>query len=158
MRAAFYKATRPGLQGLYSRGVRWVDRGPYSHCELIFSDGMSASASWMDGGVRCKRIDYDPAHWDFIELPAHLEPYARDWFERNDGAPYDLAGNLRFAFFMVSESPDGRFCSEALAAALGLREAWRLGPNGLAALLLSIYPQHQEQGGAACPSQRLHPA
>lgn len=158
MRAAFYRATRPGWQGLYSRAVRWVDRGPYSHCELILSDGVSASASWMDGGVRFKRIDYDPAHWDFIELPAYLEPAARAWFEQNEGEPYDLQGNLRFAFFMVSESPDGRFCSEALAAALGLREPWRLGPNGLAALLLSIYPQQQEQGGAACPSQHLHPA
>ena len=149
MRAAFYKATRPGLQGIYSRAVRWVDRGPYSHCELVFSDGQSASASWMDGGVRFKRIDYDPAHWDFIEIPAYLESAARAWFELHEGEPYDLQGNLRFAFFMVSESPDGRFCSEALAAALGLREAWRLGPNGLAALLLSIYPQQQEQGGTA---------
>jgi len=31
----------------------------------------------MDGGVRFKRIDYDPDHWDFIELPDHLEPAAR---------------------------------------------------------------------------------
>lgn len=37
---------------------------------------------------------------------------------------------------------------KAAAAELGLREAWRLGPNGLAALLLSIYPQRQEQGVA----------
>lgn len=26
MKAAFYRATRPGLQGLYSRAVRWIDR------------------------------------------------------------------------------------------------------------------------------------
>ena len=148
MRAAFYKATRPGLQGIYSRAVRWIDRGPYSHCELIFSDGLSGSASYIDGGVRLKRIDYDPAHWDFIELPAHLEPYARDWFERNAGAPYDLAGNVRFVLPWLPDSQDGWFCSEAEAAALRLREPWRLGPNGLAALLLSIYPQQQEQGGA----------
>ena len=77
MKAAFYKATRPGLQGLYSRAARAVDRGPYSHCELVFSDGLSGSASYIDGGVRLKRIDFDPEHWDFIELPAHLEPAAR---------------------------------------------------------------------------------
>lgn len=69
MQAAFYKATRPGWQGIYSRAVRVIDRGPYSHCELVFSDGMSGSASYIDGGVRLKRIDYDPAHWDFVELP-----------------------------------------------------------------------------------------
>ena len=158
MRAAFYKATRPGLQGIYSRGVRFIERGPYSHCELVFSDGLSASASWMDGGVRFKRIDFDPAHWDFIDLPAHLEPYARDWFERNDGAPYDLLGNVRFVLPWLPDSERGWFCSEAIAAALRLREPWRLGPNGLAAVLASIYPQQQEQGGAACPSQHLHPA
>lgn len=43
MRAAFYRGTRPGLQGIYSRAVRWIDRGPYSHSELVFSDGLSAS-------------------------------------------------------------------------------------------------------------------
>ena len=52
MKAAFYKGTRPGLQGIYSRAVRAIDRGPYSHCELVFSDGLSASASYIDGGVR----------------------------------------------------------------------------------------------------------
>ena len=41
MRAAFYKATRPALQGLYSRAVRFIERGPYSHCELAFGDGMA---------------------------------------------------------------------------------------------------------------------
>ncbi len=80
MQAAFYKATRPGLQGIYSRAVRWIDRGPYSHAELVFSDGLSASASWMDGGVRFKRIDYDPERWDFVTLPDSLEPQARAWF------------------------------------------------------------------------------
>lgn len=138
MQAAFYKATRPGLQGIYSRAVRWIDRGPYSHAELVFSDGLSASASWMDGGVRFKRIDYNPAHWDLIDLPQSLEPYARAWFERNAGAPYDLMGNVRFVLPWLADSERGWFCSEALAAALGWAEPWRFGPNGLSALLRSI--------------------
>lgn len=143
MRAAFYKATRPGVQGIYSWAVRFVDRGPYSHCELIFSDGMSASASYIDKGVRLKRIDYDPAHWDFIELPDHLEPYARDWFEAYKGAPYDLMGNVRFVLPFLPDSQHGWFCSEALAAALKLKEPWRFGPNGLAAVLRSSYQPAQ---------------
>ena len=136
MRAAFYKATRPGLQGLYSRAVRWIDRGAYSHCELVFSDGLSGSASYIDGGVRLKRIDYDTERWDFVALPDSLEPAARAWFELHHGEPYDLLGNLRFVFFMVREGR-GWFCSEAMAAALGMREPWRFGPNGLTALLRS---------------------
>lgn len=140
MKAAFYKATRPGLQGIYSRAVRWIDRGPYSHCELIFSDGLSGSASYIDGGVRFKAIDYSqhPEHWDFMDLPDEQEPYARDWFERNMGAPYDLMGNVRFVLPFLPDSQRGWFCSEALGAALGWAEPWRFGPNGLSALLRSI--------------------
>ena len=48
---ALYKHTRPGLQGVYSRLVRLVDRGPYSHCELVFSNGLSASSSFIDGSA-----------------------------------------------------------------------------------------------------------
>lgn len=135
MRAAFYKGTRPGLQGIYSRVVRLIDRGPYSHCELVFSDGISASASWIDGGVRFKRIDYKPEHWDFIDLTHLDEERARDWFREQEGAGYDLLGNVRFVLPIVPASASGWFCSEAMATSLGMSEAWRLGPNGLAAAL-----------------------
>lgn len=135
MRAAFYKATRPGLQGIYSRLVRWIDHGPYSHCELVFGDGLSASASYIDGGVRFKRIAYDPAHWDFVDLPDALEPAARQWFEGHIGQCYDLAGNLRFVLPWLNDSQGKWFCSEAAAAALGLAEPWRYGPCGLYAAL-----------------------
>lgn len=130
MRIAFYKATRPGLQGIYSRLVRFVDRGPYSHCELIFSDGLSGSASYIDGGVRLKRIDYDAEHWDFIDLPDHLETAAREFFNERVGAGYDLLGNLRFVAWMVRESADDWFCNEICGAAIGQTEPWRHGPNG----------------------------
>lgn len=156
MRAAFYKGTRPGLQGIYSRLVRWVDRGPYSHCELVFSDGLSGSASWTDGGVRTKRIEYDPARWDFIELPDHLEADARLWFCKHDGQGYDLLGNLRFVCCMVRESQKDWFCNEALLAALGHLEPWRHGPNGTAALLRTMYPQQPASAGFLLPGDALH--
>lgn len=141
MKAAFYRGTRPGLQGIYSRAVRAIDRGPYSHCELVFSDGLSASASWVDGGVRFKDIDYSqhPEHWDFMALPDELEDYARSWFEFNMGLPYDLMGNVRFVLPWLADSGKGWFCSEAMAAALRLEEPWRFGPNGLAALLPRLF-------------------
>lgn len=135
MKAAFYKSTRPGLQGLYSRAARLIDRGPYSHVELIFSDGLSASASYIDKGVRFKRIDYNPAHWDIVELAGFDEQAARDWFEDRLGEGYDLWGNLRFIFGWVREDDAKWFCSEALMAALGFEEPWRFGPNGAAAAL-----------------------
>ena len=135
MQVAFYK----GRARLFNRLTSWWLRGPYSHCELVFSDGMSGSASYIDGGVRLKRIDYDDTHWDFIDLPPSLEPYARDWFEANKGAPYDLMGNVRFVLPWLADSERGWFCSEAMAAALRLKEPWRFGPNGLAALLPTIF-------------------
>ena len=136
-RAAFYTATRPGLPGLYNRLVRWLDRGPYSHCELIFSDGMAASSSFMDDGVRFKRIEFDATHWDFMALPGSKERYARAWFAAHQGKAYDLMGNLRFLLGFAPDSRDKWFCSEALAASLGLADAWRYGPNGLAEILKS---------------------
>ncbi|WOI43793.1 hypothetical protein [Acidovorax sp. BLS4] len=130
MRIAFYKATRPGTQGIYSRLVKSVDRGIYSHCEIIFSDGLSGSASYIDGGVRLKRIDYDPDHWDFIELPDMLEAAARALFEKELGKGYDLLGNLRFVAWMVRESQKDWYCNEICGAAIGQTEPWRHGPNG----------------------------
>ena len=134
MKIAFYTATRPGLQGLYNRLTRWIDRGPYSHCELIFSDGLSASSSCIDGGVRFKRIEFDADHWEIIEVGGD-EAAARAWFEMHNGAPYDFMGTARFVFGFLSNSAGKWFCSEAVAAALGLREAWRFGPCGLFSVL-----------------------
>lgn len=128
MKAAFYKATRPGLAGLYNRIVRWWTSGPYSHVELIFSDGIAASASFLDGGVRFKQIEFDTDHWDFIDIPDNLEPAARQWFEANEGNPYDLLGNFGFLWRPIRGRDGAYFCSEALMAALGLHEPWRYDP------------------------------
>jgi hypothetical protein len=134
-RAAFYKGTRPGLPGLYNRAVRWWECGPYSHCELVFSDGRAASASFMDHGVRFKEIDFDPERWDFIDLPGANEALAELWFLTHLGCQYDLLGNVHFLLGPVRDDRRKYFCSEALAAALGMPEAWRYGPNALAAVL-----------------------
>lgn len=141
-RAAFYRGTRPGVPGAYNYVVRaWTD-SPYSHSELIFSDGWAGSSSFADGGVRLKRIEFDPEKWDFIELPAQLEAAARAWFKNHDGAKYDLLGNLQFILAPFGEDRRRWFCSEACAAALGIPEAWRYDPPTLASALslVSIKP------------------
>lgn len=138
LRIAFYKNTRPGINGLYNRGVRFIDHGPYSHVELIFSDGQSASASFMDGGVRFKTIQYSQENWDIFVLPEYLEVKAKHWFENHKGQPYDLKGNIRFIAVWCRDDVSSWFCSEAIAAALGIHEPWRFGPNGLASLIKSL--------------------
>ena len=135
MRLALYKGTRPGLQAIYSWLTRFIDRGIYSHCELVFSDGVSASSSFIDGGVRFKEIDYRPEHWDFIDLPDRFEDSARDWFRSHVGEPYDLWGNVRFAIGFARDSQGKWFCSEAVMAALGFKEAYRYGPSGMVDVL-----------------------
>lgn len=138
MKAAFYTGTRPGKAGLYNRLVRWWTTSPYSHVELVFSDGIAASSSYADGGVRFKVIDFEPRSWEFIELPLHLEADARAWFAAHAGAGYDLRGNLHFMVEPLADRKDAWFCSEAVAAALGFREPWRYDPGVLASTLRSL--------------------
>lgn len=131
-RIAFYK----GKGNLFNGFVRFWDGGKYSHSELVFSDGMSASASWRDGRqVRGKYIDFNPEHWDFVDVPAHMESRARHFFAVTKSAPYDLAGQVRFAIAPLRGSREGYWCSEWVAEALGMPDPWRYGPNGLYAAL-----------------------
>jgi len=128
---AFYKGTHAGIKGWYNRLVRWWTRGQYSHVEVVFSDGISGSASYLDGGVRYKRIEFDPDKWDFVELPSSLEPLARCYFDTHNGAGYDVMGNVRFLVGFLPDSRPRKFCSEAAAEAIGIADGWRFEPNAL---------------------------
>ena len=134
MKIAFYKGRRPGWHGWLSRLITLADAGKYSHCELVFSDGLCASASLIDGGVRLKKIDFEPGHWDFLDLGSP-EHQARAWFEQHQGAGYDLPGSIGIAVRIMPQAEARWFCSEAVAAALGFAEPWRIGPNTLYALM-----------------------
>lgn len=137
-RMYFYKGTRPGIPGLYNKLVRAQDCGPYSHVEIQFSDGLSASSSFADGGVRFKKIEYGTENWDFIDLPVAWEADARLWFEAHAGEKYDLMGNLHLALGFFTEDRLRKFCSEAGGSALGIDQAWRLTPNTLYVVVLRL--------------------
>jgi len=145
-RAAFFTGTHSGLPGLYNRAVRKWERGDYSHVELQFSDGLSASASFMDGGVRFKQIGYTSGDWDFVDLPPAWEAPARAYFEAHDGEAYNLIGNVHFVIGFVPPSPRKKCCSEAVAGALGLQEAWRFMPNALASTVRRLVEVHYNIG------------
>lgn len=134
--AKFYKSKRPGLSGIYNRLVCLWERGKHSHCELLFSDGRSASASFMDGGVRFKPIAYDDARWDTIDLPPELEDAALAYFTKHDGESYDVMGNVHLVIGFLPESRRKKFCSEALMGALGFPDPWRTGPNAAYSALI----------------------
>jgi len=138
MKVAFYKGTHAGLPGIYNRLVRWWTRSQYSHAELVFEDGQAASSSAMDGGVRLKVIEFDPALWDFVPVPAGLAPAARTWFAEHAGEAYDMLGNLHFVISAVGDDKRKWFCSEAVAAALGIPDPERFDPGTLHAALCFI--------------------
>lgn len=137
---ALYKGKHKFPQSIYTEATKFFDRGPYSHNELVFSDGVSASSSFLDGGVRFKNINYStPGNWDFIILPLRLEDHARRWFHAHEGEDYDILGNIAFGLGFIRDSRKKSFCSEAIASALGWRRSWMYGPSGLADRLLDEY-------------------
>lgn len=141
-RVAFYKGIHSGVPGLYNRLVKAQDCGPYSHVEMQFSNGLSASSSFMDGGVRFKQIEYDSGNWDFIYLPIEWEAEARKWFEDHAGEGYDIWGNVHLALGFFTEDRDRKFCSEAVAGALRIKQAWRLTPNALYVVIERLCIDH----------------
>jgi hypothetical protein len=144
LRAAFYRGTHAGLPGIYNRLVRWWTRSQYSHVELILHFA-AASSSAMDGGVRFKKIDFDPALWDFVDLPPELAAGAEAWFNEHYGQPYDYLGNVHFVLSAVGDDKRKWFCSEAVAAALGMPNPERFDPGTLHAAL-SFFTQPAQAG------------
>lgn len=108
MQIAFYRAP----DNIYDWLIRfWT--GPYlllparySHCELVFSDGICISASPREGGVRAKRIELDSASWDLMDIQAtpEEEAFIRWWAESHLG--------------LGVQSPEAEYCSEFCARAL----------------------------------------
>jgi len=135
MKVAFHK----GGNMIGDKLVKWWDAGPYSHCEVVFSNGLWASASFMDDmKVRGKFINPGENTWDYLTLPAHYEEPARKFFNATEGVKYDLFGQVRFVLAPLRGQGDKYWCSEWVAEALGLKEPWRYGPNGLYNVLCTI--------------------
>ena len=136
MYAAFYDGTRPGWSGVVNRVGRTFSRGPASHTEIVFSDGMSGSSE-AGIGVRLKRIPYTSGKWFFVELPEiYSEKKSRDWYEAfQSEILYDYLGCARFGLGVLGESPTRAFCTESNLLSVGIPEAWRFCPNGWLNLL-----------------------
>lgn len=141
MYLAFYKGPPDELgKLLLHKAVCLRTFSSYSHVELVFSIdlfgmGDCYSSSGRDGGVRRKQIDLTSGHWDVFDVSAifdsHEQAYALAWFAARLGAKYDYFGLLFFVLFVRTEDSRAYFCSEAVAAALQLREPWKVHPEGL---------------------------
>lgn len=85
------------------------------------------------GGVRLKRIYFDPDKWDIT--PIKCDPIkAFNVFKEFEGAPYDWSLNLGFLnwpFMILSFNNGKKNCSEMCAQIMGLQEPERFDPASL---------------------------
>lgn len=135
MKIAFYK----GRYGNYLDKIICLGTlSKYSHCEIVFSDGICASSSYRDGGVRFKYINLNDGKWDVYDLDNSQESEAAIhlFFECHNGNRYDTFGALLSVFGLSSNVKDKQFCSEICAMALGVGKV--LTPGGLFKLLKKI--------------------
>ena len=130
---AFYK----GRGRIFNRLVSWWLRGPYSHCELILAASPTlatcASSSYVDGGVRVKTMRLEPEHWHIVDVESDALPEV--WLQLHRGDGYDILGLLGFVWRRACGEQRKWFCSEAVAAMLGMPEPWRFDPMTLWAAL-----------------------
>lgn len=115
-----YLALYKGKGTLFNRLIRLWTGSIYSHCELVMPDGRWLSASAMDGGVRAKRIDLHPEHWELIPVPWANAKLIEEVFQRHQRQGYDWLGVLASQLLpMALHSTARMFCSEFCAVALG---------------------------------------
>lgn len=128
MKIAFYKA-RYGTWADKTIAVTTLSK--YSHCEIVFSDGMCASSSIRDGGIRFKRINLSD-HWDVYDLESYYDEDAvKYWFSLHQDNTYDYVGAIASAFGINLSSENKKYCSFACAAVLNLETT--VTPGGLLA-------------------------
>lgn len=138
MFAAFFKGQSSGIAGLFDIADHAWMEGQYSHCELVFSDGRSAS-SVLNGGVRFTTpgsINFqDQTQWDLVQLPAFDEGQALLWYSKHEGDKYDVWGDVHFVSGLIKHTEGHEFCSESMADALGFADGWRFDPNAMFIIL-----------------------
>lgn len=115
VRLALYK----GKGTLGNAIIRWWARSPYSHCELVIGD-VGYTSSIRDGGVRAKRIEFDPAHWYFVDLPWAHEHRVKAYYAQTAGEPYGWKDLILRQVLNKAGDSYGQFCSEWCAKALGV--------------------------------------
>lgn len=134
-------AIRHGDRRWHARVIRLWDRTDASHCEIAYAwqgrQHNCISSSALDGGVRSKSIELDPARWRVYELDRSAAD-ALAWFARHEGEDYDWLGLIGFVLRPYTGIARHWFCSEACAAMLGLPEPWRYSPRTLELLCAQL--------------------
>src|ERR1041384_603850 len=114
MKLAFHKGS-----AIFSRAIEYGTHSPYSHAELLFSDGLSFSArAERTPAVDIIAPEFDRA-WDFVTIPERYdEPAVRQWCEAQRGKGYDWAEDIAFVLPFIKEDSNKLMCSGCCTAAL----------------------------------------
>lgn len=128
---ALYKGK--GLIG--NAAIRLWTNSPYSHCEWVVGE-IGYSSSLMDGGVRGKKIDFKPEHWDFIDYGDEVDAKILAYYENTKKHKYSWWDLIRSQIFNTAGNQDGAaFCSDWCAAAIGIPNSTLYSPKTLGPLL-----------------------
>ena len=124
MHLAAYRASR-------GKPLDWLialrHLGPHSHTELVFSDGVSFSASWRDGVRFTSGIDWHSGKWDLVGLTfvaPDQETRIRAWCEQHQWVSpgvrrrYDWRGVLAYVNPLRRQTDEAYYCSESNCLAL----------------------------------------
>lgn len=121
----FYKGRHSGH--LFSWLLAWLDRTIYSHAVIVWAvldDGAAYVSEATIAGVRTHTRVWKPELWELVEVKAEAIDVHR-WWLSNEGRPYDAIGLLGFIARRIKGLRGAYWCSEAVAASLGLRDPWR---------------------------------
>ena len=140
---ALYRGTRAENPAalVFDRLICWRTKSRWSHAELVLDHhpsgpSLCASSSIRDDGVRTKLINLNSGRWDVYPLPAGIDAAAAHrWFEQKNGRPYDILGVLGFVLPLPIHWGAAWYCSEAVAAAIGVQNRVWISPQRLAQLV-----------------------
>jgi len=118
MKVAFQKREDTILAGL----IRWWTKSPYSHCEILFDDGLMFSAHPRNHGTRYIESGILNANeWDILMVPTTTvdDIIIRAFCNSQLGCRYDWWGIFFSQIIRLQrEHPERWFCSEVCTSAL----------------------------------------
>ena len=152
MKVIFYKARHGNFidKAIAFKTSSWTDRltgkwlDGYSHCELLFKDGMMFSASQWDNAVRFEHHRYNADKWEYTEVDLS-ELHCRAFAMQRNGEKYDYLGIVGFIVPFVKDDSKKSFCSEVCYDILqksgmpSKEDSSKVHPNLLHTIITKIY-------------------
>lgn len=151
MYLAFYK----GRKSENSR-ADWFDfivclftSSRYSHVEILteYDEETGEANAWSsthrNSGIRMKHMNVHTNSWEVFRIKTdRTKEEVKDWFIKRDHHKYDWFGVLGVVLPFKFHKKRRWFCSEAVAASLGMRDPSKLTPELLWQSVTLLYRSH----------------